>query len=79
MVENFLIVKKKATFIDSKTNLKASMKLSCVIVDDSSIQRMIVNKLVTNHQNLKLVGRNLSNAGLKPKIFCPIILEDLLF
>ena len=32
------------------------MKLNCLIVDDSSIQRMIVGKLVSNHLNLNLVG-----------------------
>ncbi len=37
------------------------MKLNCVVVDDSSIQRMIIAKLVNNHQNLHLVG-DFSNA-----------------
>ncbi|RRJ90187.1 LytR/AlgR family response regulator transcription factor [Flavobacterium macacae] len=37
------------------------MKLNCVVVDDSAIQRMTVTKLVTNHQNLNLVG-DFSNA-----------------
>ena len=37
------------------------MKLNCVVVDDSSIQRMIIAKLVNNHQNLNLVG-DFSNA-----------------
>ncbi|OCB78626.1 LytR/AlgR family response regulator transcription factor [Flavobacterium crassostreae] len=37
------------------------MKLNCVVVDDSSIQRMLIAKLVTNHTNLHLVG-NFSNA-----------------
>jgi hypothetical protein len=32
------------------------MKLNCVVVDDSSIQRMIIAKLVNNHQNLNLIG-----------------------
>ncbi len=32
------------------------MKLNCVVVDDSSIQRMIIAKLVNNHQNLHLIG-----------------------
>jgi hypothetical protein len=32
-------------------NLKIKiMKLNCVVVDDSSIQRMIIAKLVNNHQ-----------------------------
>ena len=37
------------------------MKLSCVVVDDSSIQRMIISKLVNNHQSLHLIG-DFSNA-----------------
>jgi two-component system, LytTR family, response regulator len=37
------------------------MRLNCVVVDDSSIQRMIIAKLVNNHQNLNLVG-DFSNA-----------------
>ena len=37
------------------------MKLNCVVVDDSSIQRMIISKLVNNHPNLHLVG-DYSNA-----------------
>jgi two-component system LytT family response regulator len=37
------------------------MKLNCVVVDDSAIQRMTVTKLVANHQNLNLVG-DFSNA-----------------
>ena len=37
------------------------MKLNCVVVDDSSLQRMITAKLVNNHPNLRLVG-DFSNA-----------------
>ncbi|NBL64293.1 response regulator [Flavobacterium sp. NST-5] len=37
------------------------MKLNCVVVDDSAIQRMTVTKLVSNHPNLNLVG-DFSNA-----------------
>jgi two-component system, LytTR family, response regulator len=37
------------------------MKLNCVVVDDSSIQRIIITKLVTNNQNLNLIG-DFSNA-----------------
>lgn len=58
-------------------NQKIQMKLSCVIVDDSAIQRMIVNKLVTNHQNLKLVGE-FSNA-VETKNFLSYNTVDLLF
>jgi two-component SAPR family response regulator len=32
------------------------MKLNCVVVDDSSIQRMIISKLVNNHPSLHLIG-----------------------
>lgn len=31
------------------------MKLNCVVVDDSSVQRIIISKLVANHLNLNLV------------------------
>lgn len=37
------------------------MKLNCVVVDDSSLQRMVIAKLVNNHPNLLLVG-DFSNA-----------------
>lgn len=53
------------------------MKLNCVIVDDSSIQRMIVGKLVSNHINLNLVGE-FSNA-LEAKNFMSYNSIDLLF
>lgn len=53
------------------------MKLSCVIVDDSSIQRMIINKLVTNHQNLNLIGE-FSNA-VETKNFLSYNNVDLVF
>ncbi|AWA31187.1 DNA-binding response regulator [Flavobacterium magnum] len=53
------------------------MKLNCVIVDDSSIQRMIVGKLVSNHLNLNLVGE-FSNA-LEAKNFMSYTAIDLLF
>ncbi|AWI26979.1 LytR/AlgR family response regulator transcription factor [Flavobacterium pallidum] len=53
------------------------MKLNCVIVDDSSIQRMIVGKLVSNHINLNLVGE-FSNA-IEAKNFMSYTAIDLLF
>lgn len=53
------------------------MKLNCVIVDDSSIQRMIVKKLVSNHNNLNLVGE-FSNA-IEAKNFMSYNAIDLLF
>lgn len=37
------------------------MKLNCVVVDDSSLQRIVITKLVNNHTNLQLVG-DFSNA-----------------
>jgi len=37
------------------------MKLNCVIVEDSTLQRMLIVKLVSNHPNLRLIG-NYSNA-----------------
>ena len=32
------------------------MKLTCIIVDDSPMQRLAVSKLVTTHKNLSLIG-----------------------
>ena len=32
------------------------MKLNCVVIEDSSLQRIVITKLVNNHPNLKLVG-----------------------
>lgn len=32
------------------------MKLNCIIVDDSSVQRIIISKLVSNHVSLNLVA-----------------------
>jgi two-component system LytT family response regulator len=53
------------------------MKLNCVVVDDSSIQRMIITKLVNNHQNLTLVG-DFSNA-IEAKSCMSIHSVDLIF
>jgi two-component system LytT family response regulator len=53
------------------------MKLSCVIVEDSSIQRMIVSKLASKHQNLRLVGE-FSNA-VETKNFLSYNTVDLVF
>jgi two-component system LytT family response regulator len=53
------------------------MKLNCVVVDDSAIQRMTVTKLVANHPNLNLVG-DFSNA-MKLKIVLPIKKWTLFF
>lgn len=53
------------------------MKLKCLIVDDSSIQRMIVSKMVSNHLNLSLLGE-FSNA-VEAKNFMSYNEIDLLF
>lgn len=53
------------------------MKLNYVVVDDSSIQRMIITKLVNNHQNLTLVG-DFSNA-IEAKSCMSIHSVDLIF
>jgi DNA-binding LytR/AlgR family response regulator len=53
------------------------MKLNCVVVDDSSIQRMIITKLVNNHQSLNLVG-DFSNA-IEAKSCMSIHSVDLIF
>ncbi len=53
------------------------MKLNCVVVDDSSIQRMITSKLINNHTNLHLIG-DFSNA-IEAKSFISINNVDLLF
>jgi two-component system LytT family response regulator len=37
------------------------MKLNCVVVEDSSMQRMLISKLVNNHPGLRLIGE-FSNA-----------------
>jgi DNA-binding LytR/AlgR family response regulator len=53
------------------------MKLKCLVLDDSSIQRMIVSKLVENHLSLSLVG-DFSNA-VEAKNFMSYNEVDLLF
>jgi two-component system LytT family response regulator len=53
------------------------MKLNCVVVDDSSIQRMIIAKLVNNHPNLHLIG-NFSNA-IEAKSCMSVHTVDLIF
>lgn len=37
------------------------MKLNCIVVDDSSLQRIIITKLIDKHPNLHLIG-DFSNA-----------------
>jgi DNA-binding LytR/AlgR family response regulator len=53
------------------------MKLNCVVVDDSSIQRMIISKLVNNHPSLHLIG-DFSNA-IEAKSCMSIYTVDLIF
>src|SRR6476660_8944131 len=53
------------------------MKLNCVVVDDSYIQRMIIAKLVNNHPNLHLVG-DFSNA-IEAKNCMSVHTVDLIF
>ena len=48
------------------------MKLNCVIVEDSTLQRMLIVKLVSNHPNLRLVG-NFSNNSDGEKLISMII------
>ena len=64
-------------FYFSKLEIQFYMKLTCVIVDDSSLQRMIVSKLAGNHHNLKLVGE-FSNA-LETKNYLSYNSVDLIF
>lgn len=53
------------------------MKLNCVVVDDSSIQRMVIAKLVNKHQHLHLIG-DFSNA-IEAKNCMSIHNVDLIF
>lgn len=53
------------------------MKLNCIVVDDSSIQRMIIAKLVNNHPNLHLIG-DYSNA-IEARSFMSVHDMDLIF
>jgi DNA-binding LytR/AlgR family response regulator len=53
------------------------MRLNCVIVEDSAVQRMIINKLVNNHPQLNLIG-DFSNA-IEAKNCLSIHAVDLVF
>lgn len=53
------------------------MKLSCIILDDSSVQRMLINKLATMNPSLKLIGE-FSNA-FETKKFLSFNSVDLIF
>ncbi len=65
------------TFVKENRRNLFPMKLQCIVVDDSSIQRMIITKLVKNHQNLNLVG-DFSNA-IEAKSCMSIHHVDLIF
>lgn len=53
------------------------MKLKCVIVDDSAVQRMTINKLATSNLQLNLIGE-FSNA-IEAKRFLSTNPTDLIF
>jgi two-component system, LytTR family, response regulator len=53
------------------------MKLNCIVVDDSSIQRILVTKLVDSHSSLNLIGE-FSNA-IETKSCLSTRQVDLLF
>ncbi len=53
------------------------MKLNCLIVEDSSIQRLIISKLANNHLNLNVLAE-FSNA-IEAKHFLSLNAIDLLF
>ncbi len=53
------------------------MKLNCLIVDDSSVQRIIISKLVSNHVSLNLVAEFTNASEAKKYMFSNNI--DLLF
>lgn len=72
-----VLEKIETIFTNVNSNSKNIMKLNCVVVDDSSIQRMIITKLVNNHTNLHLVG-DFSNA-IEAKGCMTIHNVDLIF
>lgn len=53
------------------------MRLNCVIVEDSAVQRIIISKLVNNHPQLNLVG-DFSNA-IEAKNCLSLKMVDLVF
>ena len=53
------------------------MKLNCAIVDDCPIQRMIVRKMVNNHENLHLMGE--FSSAIDTNKFLSFNTIDLLF
>jgi len=78
--KNLLLIlsyEKKAYFYSTKSKIFEIMKLNCVVVDDSSIQRMVIAKLVNNHTNLNLIG-DFSNA-IEAKSCMTVHTIDLIF
>lgn len=73
----FVFIKKLQYFYYPKPLKLNVMKLNCVVVDDSSIQRMIIAKLVNNHPNLHLIG-DFSNA-IEARSCMSIHTVDLIF
>lgn len=53
------------------------MKLNCLIIEDSAVQRMIVTRLVNNHTQLNLIG-DFSNA-IEARSYMNIHPVDLVF
>jgi len=53
------------------------MKLKCVVIDDSAVQRMTIAKLVNNHPNLHLIG-DFSNA-IEARKYLAIYHVDVVF
>ena len=53
------------------------MKLSCIILDDSSVQRMLINKFVSMNPDLKLIGSFSNAVDTKKFLSCNSV--DLLF
>ncbi|WP_205589262.1 LytR/AlgR family response regulator transcription factor [Mesonia aquimarina] len=52
-------------------------KLKCIVVDDSSLQRLSITKLVKDHPSLELIAEH--NNALKTKTALQTIKVDLLF
>ncbi len=70
-------IKNKVYICITKSIIQKSMKLNCVVVDDSSLQRMVIAKLVNNHPNLHLIG-DFSNA-IEAKNCMTVHTVDLIF
>lgn len=75
--EMFVFIDEMQYVCLTKSIIKGVMKLNCVVIDDSSIQRMIITKLVNNHQSLNLIG-DFSNA-IEAKSCMSVHSIDLIF